>query len=210
MCYNLNEMKLAYFRKSKLSKEEILERFKEFAEKNGVEILGQKDYKESGIVLLSFVLPNFLNNLKMSKEAFIFIPFHLVIIEKNGETSVGILNPEILNLFIEDKNKVEEIENFYKKMMYEIGVAGERKISKIKLYATTTCPYCKAEKNYLDLRGINYEYLLVDLNPLAAQEMVEKTGQMGVPVTEIIYDDGDYEFIIGYDKERLDKVFKNY
>jgi glutaredoxin/uncharacterized protein (DUF302 family) len=203
-------MKLAYFRKSKLSKEEILERFKEFAEKNGVEILGQKDYKESGIVLVSFGLPNFLKNLKTSKEAFIFIPFHLVIIEENEKTSVGILNPEILNLFIEDKNKVEEIENFYKKMIDEISGAGERKISKIKLYATTTCPYCKVEKSYLDLRGINYEYLLVDLNPLAAQEMVEKTGQMGVPVTEIIYDDGDYEFVIGYDKERLDKILKNY
>jgi glutaredoxin/uncharacterized protein (DUF302 family) len=203
-------MKLAYFRKSKLSKEEILERFKKFSEKNSIEVLGQKDYKESGIVLVSFGLPNFLKNLKTSKEAFIFIPFHLVIIEENGETSVGILNPEILNLFIEDKNKVEEIENFYKKMIDEISGAGERKISKIKLYATTTCPYYKAEKSYLDLRGVNYEYLLVDLNPLAAQEMVEKTGQMGVPVTEIIYDDGDYEFVIGYDKERLDKILKNY
>ncbi len=203
-------MRLAYFRKSKLSQEQILEKLKEFSEKNNIEILGQKDYKENGFVLISFGLADSLKNLKINKEALVFIPFNLVIIEENQEKSVGILNPEILNLFIEDKKQAEEIENFYKKMVDYISGAGERKISKIKLYATTTCPYCKAEKSYLDLRGINYEYLLVDLNPLAAQEMVEKTGQMGVPVTEIIYDDGDYEFIIGYDKERLDKVLKNY
>lgn len=203
-------MKLAYFRKSKLSQEEILKRFKEFAEKNNMEILSQKDYKENGFILINFGLPEFLKNFKTNKEILVFLPFHLVIFEENGEKSVGILNPEILNLFINDKNKAEEIEEFYIKMIDYISDAGERKISKIKLYATTTCPYCKAEKSYLDLRGINYEYLLVDLNPLAGQEMFEKTGQLGVPVTEIIYDDGDYEIIIGYDKERLDKILKNY
>ena len=202
-------MKLAYFRKSKLSQEEILKRFKEFAEKNNMEILSQKDYKENGFILINFGLPEFLKNFKTNKEILVFLPFHLVIFEENGEKSVGILNPEILNLFINDKNKAEEIEEFYIKMIDYISDAGERKISKIKLYATTTCPYCKAEKSYLDLRGINYEYLLVDLNPLAGQEMFEKTGQLGVPVTEIIYDDGDYEIIIGYDKERLDKILKN-
>jgi len=206
-------MNLIYFRKSKLSKEEILKRFREFAVKNNLEILGEKDYKENDFVLISFGLPEFLKGFKANKEFFVFLPFSLVIFEENQEKRVGMLNPQILNLFIKDnnnKNKIEEIESFYKQMIDYISDAGERKIIKIKLYATTTCPYCKAEKNYLDMRGVNYEYLLVDLNPIAAQEMVEKTGQMGVPVTEIIYDDGDYELILGYDKERLDKILKNY
>jgi hypothetical protein len=36
--------------------------------------------------------------------------------------------------------------------------------------------------------------------------MVEKTGQMGVPVTEIIYENGEEEYIIGFDRERLSEV----
>lgn len=80
------------------------------------------------------------------------------------------------------------------------------KIKKIKLYATTTCPYCKMEASWLDSQKIKYEHVLVDLNPVAAEEMVRKTGQMGVPVTEIVYDNGEEEYIVGFDKERLSEI----
>jgi glutaredoxin len=80
------------------------------------------------------------------------------------------------------------------------------KIKKIKLYATTTCPYCKMEASWLDSQKIKYEYTLVDLNPYAGEEMVRKTGQMGVPMTEIVYDNGKEEYIVGFDKERLSEI----
>jgi hypothetical protein len=38
--------------------------------------------------------------------------------------------------------------------------------------------------------------------------MVRKTGQMGVPVTEIVYDNGEEEYIIGFDKERLSEILE--
>jgi len=80
------------------------------------------------------------------------------------------------------------------------------KIKKIKFYSTTTCPYCKMEASWLDSQKIKYEYTLVYLNPTAGEEMVRKTGQMGVPVTEIVYDDGEEEYIVGFDKERLSEI----
>ena len=76
----------------------------------------------------------------------------------------------------------------------------------VKIYTTTTCPYCKMEKDYLDLKGIKYENFFVDENPKKAQEMMDESGQMGVPFTEITKDDGTEEKILGFDKEKLDKA----
>ena len=38
--------------------------------------------------------------------------------------------------------------------------------------------------------------------------MIEKSGQMGVPVTEIEFEDGGIEYVIGFDKERLQELFE--
>ena len=77
---------------------------------------------------------------------------------------------------------------------------------KVKMYTTTTCPYCKMEKEYLDSKGIKYENFFVDQNPDKAQEMMDESGQMGVPFTEITKDDGTEEKILGFDKGKLNKA----
>ena len=64
------------------------------------------------------------------------------------------------------------------------------------------------EASWLDSQKIKYEHVLVDLNPYAGEEMVRKTGQMGVPVTEIVYDNGEEEYIVGFDKERLSEILQ--
>lgn len=76
-------------------------------------------------------------------------------------------------------------------------------IKTVKLYATFTCPYCKMEKDWLDKNKINHRVIMVDMNPYEAQKMVQKTGQMGVPVTEIEFDSGESEYIIGFDTKKL-------
>ncbi len=81
-----------------------------------------------------------------------------------------------------------------------------QKVKDIKLYATFACPYCKMEKEWLDKNQISHKVIMVDINPYEAQNMVEKTGQMGVPVTEIIYQDNKSEFIIGYDQKKLSDI----
>jgi len=77
---------------------------------------------------------------------------------------------------------------------------------KLKIYSTTTCPYCKAEKDYLTSKNIPFENIFVDEDAVAAQNLIEKSGQMGVPVTEITYEDGKTEYILGFDRPRLEKI----
>lgn len=75
---------------------------------------------------------------------------------------------------------------------------------KVTIYTTTTCPYCKLEKEYLDSKGIKYENIFVDQDPKAAEEMVKISGQMGVPFTVISDDDGSKETILGFDRAKID------
>lgn len=78
-----------------------------------------------------------------------------------------------------------------------------KKIHHITIFATLSCPYCKLEKQWLDAHNIQHKLIFVDLSPYEAQKMVEKTGQMGVPVTEIGFADSDPEYVIGFDKPKL-------
>jgi glutaredoxin-like YruB-family protein len=77
---------------------------------------------------------------------------------------------------------------------------------KVKIYTTTTCPYCKMEKDYLDSKGVRYENVFIDNDTNAAQEMFEESGQMGVPFTEVIKGDGTKVKILGFDKEKLNEA----
>ncbi|HEX7456653.1 MAG TPA: glutaredoxin domain-containing protein [Candidatus Nanoarchaeia archaeon] len=77
---------------------------------------------------------------------------------------------------------------------------------RVKIYSTTTCPYCKMERDYLDSKGIKYENDYVDNDPAGASEMLEKSGQMGVPFTIIQKEDGTEEKILGFDKGRLNEA----
>ncbi len=73
----------------------------------------------------------------------------------------------------------------------------------IKIYTTPYCPYCVTLKNFLKQREINFEEIDVLKDEKARDEMIEKSGQYGVPVIEI-----EGEFIIGFDKERICKILK--
>jgi glutaredoxin-like YruB-family protein len=79
-------------------------------------------------------------------------------------------------------------------------------MAKVKIYTTTTCPFCKLEKEYLDSKSISYETVLVDQDAKAAEEMVKISNQMGVPFTVITKDDGGQETILGFDKDRINQA----
>lgn len=71
---------------------------------------------------------------------------------------------------------------------------------KIKVYSTQTCPWCHRLKEYLDEKKIKYDDVDVSENQEAADEMVEKSGQMGVPQIEI-----NGNIIVGFDKSAIDE-----
>lgn len=62
------------------------------------------------------------------------------------------------------------------------------------------------EKEYLDSKGITYENIFVDQNPEEAKRMIEESGQMGVPFTEITKDDGTLVKILGFDKAKINEA----
>ena len=68
----------------------------------------------------------------------------------------------------------------------------------VKVYSTPTCPWCIRAKQFLKENNIEFQNLDVSSNQLAADEMMAKTGQMGVPV--LIIED---EVIIGFDKDKI-------
>ncbi|PIR66295.1 MAG: NrdH-redoxin [Parcubacteria group bacterium CG10_big_fil_rev_8_21_14_0_10_36_14] len=70
------------------------------------------------------------------------------------------------------------------------------------IYSTATCPYCHMLKEWLRKNKIEYRDVAVDTDQKAAEEMIEKSGQMGVPVT-IVEKDGKENIVIGFDKQKL-------
>lgn len=76
---------------------------------------------------------------------------------------------------------------------------------KVRLFKTTTCPYCHMETEWLKENKVSFEEIYVDRDPAAAEDMIHQSGQMGVPVTEIT-DGGRTEYILGFDKPRLSKL----
>ena len=78
-------------------------------------------------------------------------------------------------------------------------------MAEVTIYTTPTCGYCKATKEFFQKNNVQYNEIDVSSNQEKAREMIEKSGQMGVPV--IIVRDGDKEdLIVGFDQQRLSTV----
>jgi len=76
-------------------------------------------------------------------------------------------------------------------------------MSTVKVYSTPTCPYCTMAKNFLRQHKVKFTEYDVSKDQVKAEEMVKKSGQMGVPVIEI-----DQTLIVGFDKEAIAKALK--
>ena len=68
----------------------------------------------------------------------------------------------------------------------------------VTIYSTPTCHFCQMTKDFLTEKGIGYTEYNVAADLEKRQEMIQKSGQMGVPVIYV----GD-QLIVGFDKERL-------
>ncbi|MBS3158563.1 glutaredoxin family protein [Candidatus Woesearchaeota archaeon] len=71
----------------------------------------------------------------------------------------------------------------------------------VKVYSTTSCPWCHKAKDYLKSIKVQFEDINVGENQDAANEMVEKSGQMGVPVLDV-----NGTIIVGFDKAAIDSA----
>lgn len=76
-------------------------------------------------------------------------------------------------------------------------------MQKVRVFSTQACPYCVTLKEFLKEHDIEFEDIDVSQNKVALDEMVKKSGQMGVPVIDI-----DGEIIVGFDKEKITQLLE--
>jgi len=74
---------------------------------------------------------------------------------------------------------------------------------KVRVYSTPTCPWCHKTKEWLKEKNIEFEDINVAEDQKAAAEMVEATGQRGVPVIQI-----DDNYIVGYDVAKMKELLE--
>ncbi|HEY4507360.1 MAG TPA: glutaredoxin family protein [Candidatus Paceibacterota bacterium] len=74
-------------------------------------------------------------------------------------------------------------------------------MKKVSVYSTPTCSYCKMTKEFLAQHNVPFESIDVSADEAKKNEMVERSGQMGVPVIDI-----EGELIVGFDEERLKEL----
>ncbi|PSO45753.1 MAG: NrdH-redoxin [Parcubacteria group bacterium SW_6_46_9] len=78
-------------------------------------------------------------------------------------------------------------------------------MKKVTLYTTPSCQYCEQAKEYMKEHDIDYKYYDVSEDTDRRKEMIEKSGQMGVPVIEL----GD-ELMVGFDEERFEDMIQKH
>lgn len=75
----------------------------------------------------------------------------------------------------------------------------------VTVYTTSTCPWCDRVKDYLGKEGVPFEEKRVDSDYNAAMEMIQRSGQQGVPVIA-----ADNDVIVGFDQPRLKRIVDRY
>jgi len=73
----------------------------------------------------------------------------------------------------------------------------------IKVYSTPTCPYCVTLKKFLKEKGVEFADIDVSANEKELQEMIDRSGQMGVPVVEI-----DGQIVVGFNRDKILELLK--
>lgn len=74
-------------------------------------------------------------------------------------------------------------------------------MASVKVYTTMTCPWCKVTKDYLRSKNVAFDEVDVGIDRAAAQEMIELSGQFGVPVIAI-----NGEPVVGFDQAKIDRL----
>ncbi len=77
----------------------------------------------------------------------------------------------------------------------------EKTAPKILIYSTPYCVFCNALKEFLKEHKIGFEEIDVSKDKQALQDMVNKSGQMGVPVTDI-----EGKIVVGFDRDQIIRI----
>ncbi|MBN1522835.1 MAG: NrdH-redoxin [Spirochaetales bacterium] len=74
----------------------------------------------------------------------------------------------------------------------------------VQIYTTPSCGYCTMAKQYFSQKNVSFTEFDVSRDMSKAEEMVRKSGQMGVPVIDI-----NGRIIVGFNRPEIDKLIQN-
>jgi glutaredoxin-like YruB-family protein len=125
--------------------------------------------------------------------------------EKYGITSVPTMlefsKGDLVNV-LKGCHQSNFYKSFFENAIYTAKVDENKKAQKrVTVYTTPTCSWCTTVKSHLKKHGIRYTELDVSRDQNAAAEMQRKSGQMGVPQTDI-----GGEIVVGFDKVKLNRL----
>ena len=96
----------------------------------------------------------------------------------------------------------EFYKSFFENAIYTAKVAaGEKPQKRVTVYSTPTCSWCTTLKTHLKKNGIRFSDIDVSRDQKAAEAMQRRSGQAGVPQTDI-----NGEMIVGFDKNRINTL----
>ena len=81
-------------------------------------------------------------------------------------------------------------------------------VKEVKVYSTQMCPWCVKAKEFLKANKVKFSEIDVAEDEKGRDEMIEKSGQMGVPVIIVVKDDDTEEVIVGFDQGKLKSVLE--
>ncbi|MFO7789580.1 MAG: glutaredoxin domain-containing protein [Bacteroidota bacterium] len=100
-------------------------------------------------------------------------------------------------------NDAQFYENLIKGSYFVSKQTGKKEQKRITIYTSPGCTHCHSLKSYLQKYQIKYREIDISKNPDKAQQLVSRTGQKGVPQTEI-----NGKFVVGFDKNKIDRLLE--
>jgi len=164
----------------------------------------------SGGVVFQVCKPDWVESLMRKNPQLIgLLPCAIAVVERDNQVIMATGNAALIGEVSADP-ELQEVavtgDLALRSLVNAAADVGDPKPVGVKLYSTHSCPYCRMEKAWLDSKKVDHAVVYVDDDEKQARRLVERTGQMGVPVTEIEYDTGDPEFIVGFDKKRIEGI----
>lgn len=152
-----------------------------------------------------------LTNLKNAAQDLENVYLADILETKDVHTSLGVKSAPTLVQIREGKMQ-QQIKGCQSTGFYQTLISGERfssfasasggnSSSSIIIYTTPTCTYCNSLKSYMNEKNISYTEIDVSKDQSAAEEMVKRSGQKGVPQTLI-----NGQVVIGFDRTKINQL----
>ena len=100
-------------------------------------------------------------------------------------------------------HSADQLKTIISRQTVAIGDSKQQPPKNVVVYSTPTCSWCNTLKNYLRDHNIRFRDVDVSRDERMAQDMVRKSGQQGVPQTEI-----NGQIIVGFDRERINRLLE--